>query len=146
MRQETWSALDDLFAEYPFLKAEGVPNKEIVFASQTLGIPFDPDYIEFIHRYGGAIVGPYRVYGLRRAEAMGIREGSVIDQTLRVWQEDWLGVDNWLIISGDHAGNPFGLDKAGTVWLSDHDFGEVVRIADNFEDFIRRVCLENGSR
>jgi len=72
---------------------------------------------------------------------MGADEGSVVDVTNRFRKDGWAGTDKWAVVSVDHSGNPIGLDSTGAVWLSDHDFGEVVQIADSFEAFIRKRCL-----
>jgi hypothetical protein len=52
------------------------------------------------------------------------------------------GNPNWLIISEDHAGNSVGLADDGKVYVWDHDFGQIVQIADGFEDYLRKKCLK----
>ncbi|MBN2267707.1 MAG: hypothetical protein JW725_05230 [Candidatus Babeliaceae bacterium] len=58
MKNDTWLELEKQFDEFPISKAESVPLDEINNASLLLSIPFPQDYIDFIERYGGAIVGP----------------------------------------------------------------------------------------
>jgi SMI1-KNR4 cell-wall len=131
MTLEIWNKLDEFFAKYPILRATSVGMGEV---KKAIGVDVDSYYLEFVSRYGGAIVGPYPIYGLRYAEAM--EKQTVLEVTQHYRKQNWRGVEEWLIISSDHAGNPFGLDSKGSVWISDHDFGEVKKIANSFEEFI----------
>jgi cell wall assembly regulator SMI1 len=140
VREDTWAALDSQFARHPFLRGGPVPQEEIDAASGTLDVRFPDDYREFVIRHGGAIVGPYPVFGLRPVEPMG-NEWSVLEVNRRYRSERWPGVAGWLIVSVDHAGNPMGIGPDGRVWISDHDFGDVSPIADSFEHFLRKECL-----
>jgi hypothetical protein len=142
MRNETWEALDQMFREYPILRAESVGFDEIVTAERKLGVPIPDDYKEFIHRYGGAIVGPFRIFGLPKAEPMGNGEGSFLKITEAFRQQGWPGVEKWAVISMDHSGNPIGLDADGKIWISDHDAGAVQVIANTFESYLRNQCLK----
>lgn len=144
MRPETWQAIDEMFREDPVLRAGEVSYEEIDAAAAQAGFQLDLDYREFVHRYGGAIVGPYRIYGLRSAPAMGRKGNSVFEITRDFRRQRWPGVDDWLVISIDHAGNPIGIDKDGKVWISDHDAGVVEPIANSFEEFLRKRCLNMG--
>lgn len=139
MRDDTWRKLDSIFLQYPMLRAEGVSVEEIQTASRSIGLPFPESYRDFLARYGAAIVGPYPIYGLREVEPMG-DVGSVVDVNFDVRQE-WPHLVGWLIISNDLAGNPIGLQSDGSVWLADHEFGENVLQAKEFEDFLREKCL-----
>jgi hypothetical protein len=141
MRDETWRALDDLFLRFPILKGEGVEIDEINAAEQEVGVPLVEDYKEFVHRYGGAIVGPFKVFGLRKAVPMGKNEKSFIEMTRIYRNQKWPGAETWAIISIDHAGNPIGLDTKGTVWIYDHDARAAQVIAENFEGYLRHQCL-----
>lgn len=145
MDMDTWQRLEQLFSESPVMRAEGVDRAEIESASASLKIPFPEDYIEFIHRYGGAIIGSVSVIGLRHAIPMGVDEASVVDVTKRFRDDGWAGTEKWVVISIDHSGNPIGLDAEGVVWLSDHDSGEITRLADSFQSFIRNHCLDEDS-
>jgi hypothetical protein len=81
------------------------------------------------------------VFGLRPVETMG-NEWSVLDLNRRYRADGWPGLNDWIVISADHSGNPMGIDPSGRVWLSDHDLGGIAPIADTFEDFIRKHCLQ----
>jgi hypothetical protein len=141
MRAETWQALDDLFASTPLLRAEEVEADEIAAAEREVGIELAEDYKEFIHRYGGAIVGPFRLFGLRKAIPMGRNEKSFVEITNTFRRQHWPAVDKLAVISMDHAGNPVGLDGTGKVWISDHDSRRVQIIAESFEGYLRKQCL-----
>lgn len=142
MKSGAWDALDRAFAEFPILRAEPVPNEEIDAAGQALGVQFDPDYREFVRRYGGAIVGPYPIYGLRQAEPMDDSLWSVMVVTMHYRTEGWPGTDEWYIVSTDHAGNPIGMDREGVVRTYDHDARGVFKLADNFENYLLE-CLRD---
>ncbi len=138
MKDETWQQLDTEFAEFPFLRApHGASIEELDAASTELGIPFPEDYRAFLHRYGGAIVGPYPIIGLRNAEIMG--KESVIEVNRRYRAGQWPDIENWLIISVDHGGNPLGIAPDGRVWVTDHDFGVTDPVAENFEEFLLQL-------
>lgn len=141
MRIETIEALDALFERLPIMKAGPVSRAEVQKAFSRFRLPAAGDYQTFVESYGGAIVGPYRVFGLRRAPAMGANEGSALEVTERFVKQGWPGVENWLVISMDHSGNPIGLAADGQVWISDHDNGQVVVIAPSFETFLRQWGL-----
>lgn len=123
------------------LAAGSVPMNEIRELIEEIGFDLPTDYIEFVLRYGGAIVGPYTVFGLRAAPAMAVRENSAIEVTKRFRQEGWSETENWLVISKDHAGNPIGLDHTGKIWRIDHDGRVVECLAENFEQFLSEICL-----
>jgi hypothetical protein len=141
MKEETWGALEELFSSAPILKAEAVDLVEIAEGEAMVGVPLGNDYTEFIAKYGGAIVGPFRIFGLRRAAPMGTNEGSFVEVTNAFRRQQWPGVADWVVISMDHAGNPVGLDKDGKVRISDHDAGGVRTIATDFEEYLRKQCL-----
>ncbi len=141
MRDETWQALDDLFSKTPILKADVVESDEIAAAERDVGVVLHEDYKEFVHRYGGAIVGPFRVFGLRKAVPMGNHEASFVEVTKSFRLQRWPAVEKWAVISMDYGGNPIGLDEAGKVWISDHDARAVQVVAENFEEYLRKRCL-----
>jgi SMI1-KNR4 cell-wall len=114
---------------------------EILRASVELGMRFPEDYTEFVERYGGAEVGPCPIFGLRKAPCMA-NLYSVIDVNLEFRKSSPPGTDDWLIVSSDHSGNWIGITPGGKVSMWDHDFGELVQLADNFEGYLRKVCLE----
>jgi hypothetical protein len=141
MRDDTWERLEAEFSSFPQLRGEEVAAAEIAVAASQLGLPLPDDYRDFVLRYGGGIVGAWPVYGLRPVEPMG-NEWSVVEVNRRYRAEGWRGVDDWLIVSVDHAGNPIGIAKDGRVWVSDHDFGDVAVVAENFEGFLRNQCFQ----
>jgi len=141
MRQDTWERLEEMFADAPMMKAEPVSYHEIDEAAQSEGFKLPEDYREFVHRYGGATVGPYSVVGLRAADTMGNDEASAFVMTQRFRSDGWQGTESWLVFSTDHAGNPVGMDVDGAVWISDHDNASIDKLADNFEGYLRKVCL-----
>src|SRR5882762_9660815 len=128
MKEDTWKALEKMFCEHPILKAGPVPAEELCAAEAELGIPLTEDYREFVLRYGGAMVGAYPVFGLRRALPMGKDDGSFVNVTRPYRRQRWPGVDMWAVISTDHAGNPIGLDEHGKIWVCDHDARAVQEI------------------
>lgn len=142
MRLELWTTLDEKFKKHPILKAEAVAYEEIDATAAAAGVKLPEDYREFIHRYGGAIVGSLPIIGLRQAPAMARTESSVFEVTKHFREQGWRGVDEWLVISVDLAGNPIGLDKNGRIWIFDHDAGVVEVIAEDFESFLRKRCLK----
>ncbi len=149
MNPDTWTVLDRKFAEdervgaASITKALEVPSTaEILIAGQELGVPFPPDYKQFLSQYGGAMVGAYPILGLRPVAVMGDDFWSVVDVTRHFRSQRVPGCDTWVIISYDHAGNPIGFDSEGVIWIHDHDFGGITRLADSFEDYIRTWCLK----
>lgn len=128
------------FREFPFKCAGQVDEREIREAEGALGRQFPPDYFEFLKRYGGAIVGPYPVFGLRKAPRMG-KAYSVVEVT-NEYRGSGYPFRDWIIISEDHAGNPIGLAPDGRVYTFDHDFRQTLQIADSFEGYLRKECLE----
>ncbi|MBF0234383.1 MAG: SMI1/KNR4 family protein [Desulfamplus sp.] len=142
MEKDTWDKLEDMFNKSPLMKAEAVEADVVNKLSEYVGFTLSLDYVEFMNRYGGAIVGSYSIFGLGAADAMGDNEASAIDVTKRFRDDGWAGTENWLVISMDHSGNPVGLDLDGKVWLSDHDAGAVSQLADSFEEYLRKWCLK----
>jgi len=142
MMAATWDLLDAEFERFPVLRgAADTTRTEIDRASREIGIAFQQDYAEFVRRYGAAIVGAYPIFGLRKVDAMGLM-WSVIDANLEYRSKLWPGINEWLIVSSDLAGNPVGISRDESIWLSDHDFGDIVPIAESFEGFVRKYCLK----
>jgi hypothetical protein len=143
MTSHTIERLDAGFAEFPVTRANDAPsNAEIDQAEQQIGVPFDEDYREFLLRYGGGMVGPYPIFGLRPVEVMGNSHWSVLDVTRHYRSHGVPGVERWVVISEDHAGNPVGMDADGAIWIHDHDFGGISAIAESFEEYLRGRCLK----
>jgi len=129
----TWEHLEAEFRRFPILKGQPASAEEVEKTASVLGLPFPDDYRDFLLRYGAAIVGPYPIFGLRPVEPMG-NDWSVVEINRRLREDRWPGIDEWLIISQDHAGNPMGFASDGQVWISDH--GHLSVIAKDFEAFI----------
>jgi len=147
MTPDTVEKLDLMFLESPVMRAEDVPSvQEVETAEQQIGVPFPDDYREFLLRYGGAMVGPYPIFGLRPCHVMGDDQWSVINVTDEYrCKFRRAGIDcisNWIVFSEDHGGNPVGMDATSTVWIHDHDFGGLSELAAGFEDYIRTHCLK----
>jgi hypothetical protein len=139
---ETIERLDAEFAEFPILRADAPSEAEIARAEQAIGVPFPDDYREFLLRYGGAMVGPYPIFGLRPVGVMGVSHWSVVEVTRHHRSDGVPGVDGWVVISEDQAGNPIGVDREGAIWIHDHDFGGIAPLAGAFEDYLRTHCLK----
>ncbi|MFO0969601.1 MAG: SMI1/KNR4 family protein [Gemmataceae bacterium] len=142
MKSETWDLLDREFSKFPIMKSTPVSRAEIEAAAEELGQPFHEDYIEFVSRYGGAMVGPYPIYGLRKPEVMGL-PGTVTAVTKNFRTQRWPGTDGWYVISEDGFGNPIGASQDGTIWISDHDSGGVSKVATDLEHYLRTRCLRD---
>ncbi len=142
MKDDTWQLLERDFVRFPILRAEPVTPEEVDEASAAVGLPFPADYREFLLRYGGAVVGPFPILGLRKAYVMGEGAWNVVEVNRGYREDGYPGINQWLLISIDQAGNPFGIAPDGRVWVSDHDFGQTEVVADSFEEFLRRRCLE----
>lgn len=142
MRAETLHALDTMFRESPVMCAGTATREEVDQLESSIGFRLPDDYREFVERFGGAIVGPFSVYGVQGSDAMGDDESSALDVTNRFRSDGWQGTDQWLVVSMDHSGNPVGLDREGKVWISDHDAGAIQELAPTFEDYLRRWCLK----
>ncbi|HEY1786988.1 MAG TPA: SMI1/KNR4 family protein [Verrucomicrobiae bacterium] len=142
MRKQTWQTLDEFFADSPELKSEKVALAEIAAAEREVGVTLAADYKEFIHRYGGAIVGRFPIFGLRRAEEMGQDDSSFLKVTKFYREQHWPGTEKWAVISTDYDGNPVGLDAEGKVWISDHDARAIQLLSSNLEMYLREWCLK----
>lgn len=140
MKQAIQDRLDELFASDPFMKAGAVDEAKVDAAQQALGVVFSKEYWQFLKRYGGALVGPLPVYGVARAEPMDEELWSVVTVTRHFRKQSWPGVEHWYVISMDHAGNPIGIDESGKVLTYDHDAGETIELAEDFERYLER-CL-----
>ncbi len=146
MRQETWYILEKEFSEWPRTKGEPVTEYEFDAALVEIGVvSVDADYRQFVSKYGGAQIGN-PIYGLRRAPCMGENEESFIIQTKQYRELGWPGIANWLIFSMDGAGNPVGFAEDGKVYVSDTDCAEIIYVCANFEEYLRKECLEIDPR
>jgi hypothetical protein len=142
MMKDTIDKLNSEFSEFPTMRADSLPSsKEIEEASKEVGVPFAPDYHEFLSHFGGAMVGAYPIYGLRSVPVMGSHRWSVVEVTRQFRDDKVPGCDSWVVISEDQAGNPIGMDSEGSIWIHDHDFGGISPLAKSFEEYIRTNCL-----
>ena len=116
-------------------------SDEVDHASCELGLPFPADYREFLLRYGGGEPGPYPIMGIRAAQSMS-PTSTVVEENRHFRAANWPGIDEWLIISVDQGGNPVGIASDGAVYVSDTDYNEIIRLGNDFEDFLRRRCLK----
>lgn len=142
MKPDTLNTLEAKFQAHPVIRGGRVDRAEVNALENAVGFALPADYREFVEKYGGAIVGPFSVYGLRAARAMAKNESSAWEVTKHFRSEGWPGVENWLVISSNQSGNPVGLDAAGKVWISDHDTGTIDSLASSFEDYLRKWCLK----
>lgn len=143
MMVDTLDRLKALFDEFPIMRATSVPTlDEVDDASQRLGVPFPSDYKEFLLQFGGAMIGPYPIFGLRPVEVMETNRWSVTEVTLQYRDNRMARCGEWVVISEDHSGNPVSFDRDGIVWIYDHDFGGISKLANRLEEYIRTVCLK----
>ena len=141
MMTSTLDKLDREFQAFPILRASETPSeKKVAEAAMSLGVTFHEDYISFLQRYGGAIVGSFPIFGLRPVKVMGDR-WSVVDVTKWFRNEGWPGTHSWYIVSEDGFGNPIGVAENGRIMLFDHDVGNEQIIAIDFEHFLMECCL-----
>lgn len=141
MKEDTIHALDREFMEDPITAAGPVPQAEIDTLETQVGFPLPADYKEFVARYGGAVVGPFSIFGLRHVPTMASTESSALEVTQRFRDYGWKETSRWLIVSIDLCGNPVGLDAKGRIWRLDHDLRSTRMLAESFEEYLRKWCL-----
>ena len=144
MMKETWDLLDAEFDPFPRLRGKPVSRDKVYDAVREIGGVPDEDYISFVERYGGGIVGPYRVYGVEPHLASGL--GQVLAEENALMRRG-LGkeIEGYMVVSADHAGSPFCIWQDGSVWLFDIEFGGRFFVARCFEEFLRKRCIETAS-
>jgi len=142
MNETTLALLDADFSKHPVLMAGPASASDVSKIEAYVSFPLPADYRTFVERYGGAIVGPYSVFGFGVSDAMGDDETSAIQVTERFRSQQWPGTESSLVISMDHAGNAITLDPQGHVHRYDHDSGSTEELAGSFENFIK-WCLES---
>lgn len=146
MRDMTLNALREYFERSPVDWAEPVLKAEILAAAAALGCTFHEDYIEFIHNFGGAVLGANDVFGLRCPASMGRnpKDATVIEATQSFRLRQWPNIEGWYIISGDGRGNPIGIAPDGRVCCADHDCGyEVFDVARSFNHFVLDLITDD---
>lgn len=144
MSAQTWISLASEFKRFPHLRAEAATDDDIHNAVGALG-GLPADYVRFLRTYGSGIVGPFKIFGVRKAEAMGSRSWSVVEMTRHFRKTGWPAVERWVIVSMDHGGNPIGLGEDGAVYTFEHETRVVRRLAAHFEEFLER-CLAETQR
>lgn len=140
MNTDTINKIDNFFLKNAV--ARGIPSKmeDIICAEKELEMEFDKDYVFFLLRYGGSLIGEKEVYGLHNCGLMG--DETVVDLTKR-FREDTGEDDGWLVMGTDYTGNPIGIDKEGKVMMLDYDFGETSILAESLEVYIlQSLCVE----
>jgi len=138
----TFDKLDQEFSMLPIMRASDTPSdEEVAHAASALGVTFHHDYVAFLRRYGGAMIGSLPVFGLRPVKVMGKR-WSVVDVTEWFRKQGWPGTHAWYVISEDGFGNPIGVAEDGRVMLFHHDAGQEQVLADDFERFLIEHCLK----
>jgi hypothetical protein len=142
MMASMFDRLDQEFSTFPIMRASDTPSgEEVARAASALGVTFHDDYVAFLRRYGGAMVGSLPVFGLRPVKVMGKR-WSVVDITEWFRNEGWPRTHAWYVISEDGFGNPIGVTEDGRVMLFDHDAGQEQVLARDFEHFLIEHCLK----
>lgn len=139
MMRETLQDVERYFRQSPELRGEPATQDVIDEAQRILGCRFSQSYVEFLSRFGCGVIGADPIYGLgpEKVDAMGI-DDSVVKQTQRFRAQKWPSVENWYITSADGRGNPVGINVDGKVRLVDHDVGDVVVVAEDFDSFLRQ--------
>ncbi|MDP2260821.1 MAG: SMI1/KNR4 family protein [Caulobacter sp.] len=74
------------------------------------------------------------------ADISGFLSPTEIVESTVDWRE--LGLPDHLIaFATDCTGNLFAFDLDGSIWIFDHDYGTIDRLADSFEDWLGDYCL-----
>lgn len=137
------AALEMHFRLWPTLQAGPASRDGLKAIEGFAGFPLPTSYEAFVARFGGGIVGPFRIYGAGACEAMATNERSVIEVTERFRSGQWPGTSRAIVISTDHSGNPITLSSDGRVHLFDHDNWVTEFLAPTFDAFVLCWCL-NG--
>ncbi|MEZ4247162.1 MAG: SMI1/KNR4 family protein [Polyangiales bacterium] len=141
MKEDTWQRLERMLGEHrESLVAGPQPRALVEEAIRRLGRPLWPDYVEFLVRYGGAMVGADPIFGLGVCDVMSV-DDTVDVQTRRFRQAGWPGAERALVVSTDSRGNPVFLCDDGRIRTFDHDSGETVELCDGFESFVSTLAL-----
>ncbi len=131
-----WDVVRSELRRHPTsIAAGGGDEASIAAAESRLACTFSPGYRAFLREIGGAIVGSDPIFGVVKADDMG-KLWSVTDVTEHFRRQGWPAVKDWYVVSMEGRGNPVGVDASGRVWMSDHDVGDVVQVADSFEAFL----------
>jgi len=139
MEVELIARLDDYFVDNPIVRGKPCTIREIEDAEAALNLKFNDDYKTFILKFGGCYLGSKQVYAFSNCELLG--DLTVIDLTEQ-YRDGEGAYFNWLIIGFDLAGNSIGMNELGKIALYDHDFGEMVILAESFEEYLIRGLTE----
>jgi hypothetical protein len=136
-----WKLLEGYYSASSLSQAGSVDVAAVRKAEKVLGLVFPAGYKKYLQTYGGGGIESFFIYGLRQQAEMGDNLWSVIQNTnFYKREQEWPGIEDWVVISDDGRGNPIGLTPRGEVWLSDHDSGfEQIKLADSFEEFLWRL-------
>ena len=83
----TWHLIEAHYLQYPDSRGRPVAPSEFDRIMKPFGLTFDPDYREFVLRYGAGAVGSSRIYGLRKVENLG----NLTDPGLPRRRSGWRG-------------------------------------------------------
>jgi hypothetical protein len=144
MSPEIWQAIDAFLFRWPDAKGGPVSGSEFEAKIGSSRPNIDPDYREFVLQFGGAMVGANPIFGLRSAKRMPSVGGCSTAPEITRWFQGkkWPGVDEWFVFSLEQEFNPIGFAPDNSVWVSDQmEFKQITKIAESFEDYLRRWCL-----
>jgi len=114
-----------------------VPYSEIEEAERRLGVSFPDDYRDFIHRYGGAVIGGTSILGLRQPPLMPDEPPFVTDESLQSRSELPAPYNKIVVISIDGFGNPIGfVPPDPSIIIFNYDFGGRSVLAPSFEEYV----------
>ena len=143
MMTETLNRILEKFQKRRTFWAGPVDRKEVEEVFKSMGRSGDEDYIDFVSRFGGGYVGTYPIYGLKLAESMGtVDKSSTVTQLTNTFRKrNWSGTTEWVVFTIDQSGNPIGFAEDNSVWISDAATGQIVKLAESFESFLRKWAL-----
>jgi len=135
MNKKLLEKLKKMEVESPILFAPAASEAEIGCVEASLQSVFSMEYKEFLKIYGGAMPGPYPVFGINPIDLMDKRLNTVEIVTQYFRRQGWPKVDDGSVISCNHAGDPIILKNDGTVFMESHDgFGD--ESWNSFDDFL----------
>ncbi|MBC6982097.1 SMI1/KNR4 family protein [Caulobacter sp. 17J80-11] len=135
---------------HPDYAPDAVAPAALEQAEARLGCRFPPAYREAVLGTGLprptiALLSSIVDRELDIADVSNFFDPAEIVETTEGWRE--LGLPEHLIaFAGDCSGNLFAFDRRtasdaeSPVWLFDHDFGTVRKVADSFTDWIAAFC------
>lgn len=135
MKQEFLIKLKEMEKKFPFMFSAPASDKEIEQVEELLNVTLSEQYKTFLKHYGGAMVGPYPIFGPRPVESMDVSLNTVESVTAKFRKDGWDGADMGAIISENHAGDPVILKNNGSVFLGSHDGAEQLSWS-NFDEFL----------